>query len=260
MQITILQQDILWANPKANCRKADEAIDAHPGCDLYVLPEMFSTGFATRPAGIAERDGYSLRWMKSKAKATGAAICGSVATEEKGGRFFNRFYFVEPDGKVTTYDKHHLFTFGGEDKTFTRGDSRPIISYRGFRILPEVCYDLRFPVWARNAPYGSDQNFHLIIYVASWPEVRQQAWEALLRARAIENQCFVAGVNRVGDDPGNHYAGGSLVIDPWGGTLAGCTPNEESATTARLNMAQLETFRKSFPVLNDMDDAIIMRQ
>lgn len=252
MKITILQQNIVWANPEANCQSASKAIDANSGSDIYVLPEMFSTGFATKPQGIAEKDGYSLAWMKGKANAINAAVCGSVATEENG-RFYNRFYFVEPDGKVTTYDKHHLFTYSGEDKTFTRGNARPIIEYKGFRILPEVCYDLRFPVWARNGSYDSKDNYHIIIYVASWPEVRQQAWETLLRARAIENQCFVVGVNRVGNDPGNNYIGGSLIIDPWGGTLAGCVNGEASAATGDIDMRQLMDFRKSFPVLNDRD-------
>lgn len=252
MKITILQQDIVWASPEANCRLAGEAIDSRPGSDIYVLPEMFSTGFATRPEGIAEEDGHSLGWMKAKAAEAGGAVCGSVAVSE-GGRYYNRFYFVEPDGKVTSYDKRHLFTYGGEDKAFTPGTARPIISYRGFRILPEVCYDLRFPVWARNAPYGSDGNYHIIIYVASWPEARQGAWETLLRARAIENQCYVVGVNRVGSDPGNNYVGGSLIIDPWGGTLAGCLRGKASAATADLDKESLDGFRRSFPVLDDAD-------
>jgi len=253
MKITILQQDIVWAKPAVNCQAAERAIAANPGSDLYVLPEMFSTGFATRPAGIAEADGGSLQWMQATARATGAAICGSIATED-GGRYYNRFYFVEPDGRVTTYDKRHLFTFGGEDKTFTAGTRRPIISYRGLRFLPEVCYDLRFPVWARNGHYATDQCYDLIIYVASWPQVRQQAWDTLLRARAIENQCFVAGVNRVGADPGNVYAGGSVVLDPWGNTLVRCPDGEPSAATATLDLPALEAFRQSFPVLNDRDE------
>lgn len=252
MKITILQQDITWANPEANCLAADRAIDTRPGSDIYVLPEMFSTGFATKPEGIAEEAGYTLGWMKRKADATGAAVCGSVATKE-GGRYYNRFYFVEPGGKVTAYDKRHLFTFGGEDKTFTAGRERPVITFRGLRILPEVCYDLRFPVWSRNAIYGASDNFHIIIYVASWPEVRQGAWEALLRARAIENQCYVVGVNRVGTDPGNSYAGGSLVIDPWGGTLAGCLRGKVSAATADIDKDKLDNFRRAFPVLDDAD-------
>lgn len=252
MKITILQQDIVWANSEANCKAADKAIDANAGSELYVLPEMFSTGFATKPAGIAEADGYSLHWMKAKAKAVGAAICGSVATEADG-RFYNRFYFVEP-GEVTSYDKRHLFTYSGEDKAFTSGTERPIIEYGGFRILPEVCYDLRFPVWARNGGYNTKDHYHIIIYVASWPETRQQAWDTLLRARAIENQCYVVGVNRVGSDPGNRYAGGSVIIDPWGSTLASCKNGEVGAATADVDMMKLEDFEKAFPVLNDKDN------
>lgn len=258
MKTTILQQDIIWANPEANCTAARHSIEAHAGSDLYVLPEMYSTGFATRPEGIAEEKGFSLNWMKQTAHDTGAAICGSVATKE-GDHYYNRFYFVEPSGKVTSYDKRHLFTFGGEDKTFTAGRERPIITYSGFRILPEVCYDLRFPVWARNGHYGSDSHFHLIIYVASWPEVRQQAWDSLLRARAIENQCFVVGVNRVGRDPGNVYAGGSVILDPWGKTLASCDSHKVSAATADLDMTSLTSFQVSFPVLNDRDDFSLQR-
>lgn len=253
MKITILQEDIVWANPEANCQAADRAIDNNKGSDLYVLPEMFSTGFATKPEGIAEENGYSLSWMRNKAAQMNAAICGSIATKEDG-KYFNRFYFVEPDGKVTTYDKRHLFTFSGEDKTFVAGCKRPIIDYKGFHILPEVCYDLRFPVWSRNAPYDSDNHFHLIIYVASWPEVRQQAWDTLLRARAIENQCFVVGVNRVGKDPGNTYGGGSVILDPWGGTIISTKWEKTSAATADLDMAMLEGFQKAFPVLNDKDE------
>lgn len=253
MKITILQQDIIWASPEANCLAADTAIDARPGSDIYVLPEMFSTGFATKPAGIAEEDGHSLAWMRRTAAVAGAAICGSVATEENG-RYYNRFYFVEPDGKVTSYDKRHLFTYGGEDKTFTAGQRRPVITFRGLRILPQICYDLRFPAFARNGRYGTPDNYDLIIYVASWPQSRRLAWDTLLRARAIENQCFVAGVNRVGRDPGNAYDGGSAVIDPWGNTLSSCTDGKVSSATAELDLSALDAFCKTFPVLNDRDD------
>lgn len=250
MKITILQQDIVWANPEANCIAASEAIDKNPGSDIYVLPEMFSTGFATKPEGIAEEDCYSLNWMRKKAAEVNAAICGSVATKN-GDKFYNRFYFVEPNGKVTTYDKHHLFTFAGEDKVFTPGRERPIIEFRGFKILPEICYDLRFPVWARNSGYGKKNHYHIIIYVANWPVSRQGAWETLLRARAIENQCYVVGVNRIGKDSGNEYAGGSLVIDPCGRTLAGCISGEVSSSTADIDIETLTELHKSFPVLDD---------
>ena len=150
MKITILQRNIEWANPALNVQRADEAIDRNSGADLYVLPEMFSTGFCTNPEGIAESaDSDTLRWMTRKASETGAAIAGSIAVTQDG-KYYNRFYFVKPDGTVTQYDKKHLFTYGGEHKRFTAGKERVIVEWKGVRILLEVCYDLRFPGWARN--------------------------------------------------------------------------------------------------------------
>ena len=150
MRVTILQRDIAWASPELNIKRIDEAIESNAGADLYVLPEMFSTGFCTEPRGIAEcADGGSLAWMKRKAKAIDAAIAGSVAVEEDGC-FYNRFYFVKPDGEVTAYDKHHLFTYGGEHLRFTPGRERKVVEFRGVRIMLQICYDLRFPVWVRN--------------------------------------------------------------------------------------------------------------
>ena len=217
MKVTILQRDITWANPAANRERCDEAINRNAGADIYVLPEMFSTGFCTHPDGIAEpADSDTLQWMKDKAKETNAAIAGSVAVTENS-KFYNRFYFVYPDGKVQHYDKHHLFTYGGEHLRFTAGTERVVVEFRGVRILLEICYDLRFPVWARN--HG---DYDMILYVASWPTPRVEAWSALLKARAIENQCYVAGVNRVGTDPSCQYCGGSVVIDPYGKTIAEC--------------------------------------
>lgn len=248
MKVSILQQDIVWADVQENIRKADEAIDSNPGADLYVLPEMFSTGFCTSPEGIAEdSDGHSLGWMKAKAAQTGAAIAGSVAVCEND-RYYNRFYFVKPDGSVIYYDKKHLFTYGGEHEYFTAGSERVVVQFKGVRILLEVCYDLRFPVWSRNRG-----DYDMIIYVASWPTVRVGAWKALLVARAIENQCYVAGVNRVGADPYNAYSGGSMVIDPYGKTLAEPEDGVESVASAEIDMDVLEAFRKKFPVLDDSD-------
>ena len=195
MKTVILQNDILWADPAGNIRKADAAISSSPDADLYILPEMFSTGFCTSPEGIAESDGATLEWMKKKAAQCGAAIAGSVAIKEDGN-FYNRFYFVKPDGDVVSYDKKHLFTYGKEHESFTAGDRRVIVEYLGVRILLEICYDLRFPVWSRNRG-----DYDMIIYVASWPSSRISAWNSLLVARAVENQCYVAGVNRVGTDP-----------------------------------------------------------
>ena len=247
MKTTILQRDIKWGDPKVNIQRADEAISRNAGSDLYVLPEMFSTGFCTSPEGIAERDDYTLQWMKSKASEIDAAIAGSIAVEEDG-KYYNRFYFVKPDGEVTHYDKKHLFTYGGEHLRFTAGEERVVVEWRGVRILVEVCYDLRFPLWARNRG-----DYDMILYVASWPTPRVGAWSALLVARAIENQCYVAGVNRVGNDPACEYCGGSVVIDPYGKSIASCAKGEECEATADVDMESLQAFREKFPVLNDAD-------
>lgn len=248
MKVTIIQQDLIWANPSENVARADQEIDRYRGSDLYILPEMFSTGFCTCPEGIAESaDSKTLELMKSKAQQTGAAIAGSIAVNEDG-RYYNRFYFVTPDGSVAQYDKKHLFTFGGEHEHFTPGDERVVVTYRGVRILLEICYDLRFPVWSRNRG-----DYDMIIYVASWPTPRVDAWKALLTARAIENQCFVAGVNRVGTDPSNEYSGGSRIIDPYGRIMAECMDGEQMAATAEVDMALLQAFREKFPVMNDAD-------
>lgn len=248
MKITILQRDIEWVNPALNVQRAEVAIDRNAGADLYLLPEMFSTGFCTQPEGIAESsDSDTLKWMKRKAAEIDAAIAGSVAVEQEG-KYYNRFYFVKPDGSVKYYDKKHLFTYGGEHLRFTAGDERVVVEWRGVRILLEICYDLRFPIWARNRG-----DYDMILYVASWPTPRVAAWSALLVARAIENQCYVAGVNRVGTDPACEYCGGSVIIDPYGKTIAACADNTECEATAVVDMEVLEAFREKFPVLKDAD-------
>lgn len=248
MKVTILQRNIEWANPALNIERANEAIDRNAGSDLYVLPEMFSTGFCTQPEGIAEpSNSDTLRWMQRKAAETHAAIAGSVAIEEQG-KYYNRFHFVKPDGSVTYYDKKHLFTYGGEHLRFTAGEERVVVEWCGVRILLEVCYDLRFPIWARNRG-----DYDMILYVASWPTPRVAAWSALLVARAIENQCYVAGVNRVGTDPACEYCGGSVIIDPYGKVIATCADNTECEATVEIDMQALEAFREKFPVLKDAD-------
>ena len=248
MKVTILQRDIVWASPAVNTQRADEAIDRNPGADLYVLPEMFSTGFCTVPDGIAESaDSDTLQWMKAKSAAINAAIAGSIAINENG-KYYNRFYFVKPDGSVSYYDKKHLFTYGGEHQRFTAGDSRVVVEWRGVRIMLEVCYDLRFPIWARN--HG---DYDMILYVASWPTPRVGAWSTLLLARAIENQCYVAGVNRVGTDPTCQYCGGSVIVDPYGVVMASCADGQECEASAEIDMDKLAAFRQKFPVLNDAD-------
>lgn len=251
MRVIILQHDIKWACPADNQQRLETMLLQQPKADLYVLAEMFSTGFATEPEGIAENNCSSLQWMKRMAFQLDAAIAGSVATEENG-KFYNRFYFVQPDGTMTFYDKHHLFTYSGEDKRFTRGDNRVVVEYRGVRFMLQVCYDLRFPVFSRNKG-----DYDALIYVANWPSTRVEAWKALLRARAIENQCYVIGVNRVGNGPKCQYQGGSAVIDPYGQTLAAPAEFQEATVSADINLDSLNTFREKFPVLNDADEFII---
>ena len=249
MKIVILQTDIYWANPKKNLECAEEMLKKYAEVDLFVLPEMLSTGFCTQPQGIAEPvESESLVWMKRVAAERNCAIAGSVAIED-GGKFFNRFYFVHPDGLVQSYDKKHLFTYGGEHKQFTPGTERVIVSYKGVRFLMQICYDLRFPVWSRNRG-----DYDVALYVASWPVPRIEAWKALLRTRAIENQCYVVAVNRVGEDPNCSYCGGSEVINPYGKTIAVCEDYKVCGAEAVIDMDVLEDFRKKFPVLTDADD------
>lgn len=240
--------DIAWGDCQGNVRRADAMIDNAPEADLYILPEMFSTGFAADPEGMAESEnGKTVEWMRRKAVAKDAAIAGSLAIKS-GERYFNRLYFVKPDGEVTTYDKRHLFSYAGENLHYTRGEERVIVEWRSVRIMLQVCYDLRFPVFSRN--HG---DYDMIIYVASWPTSRIKVWDTLLHARALENQCYVAGVNRVGRDPNCEYCGNSLIISPYGEDLAVCGSGEESAKMAEIDMEMLRSFRKKFPVIDDAD-------
>lgn len=254
MKTTLLQRDICWANPEVNRQRLEQRLAELPPADLYIFPEMFSTGFCTDPEGVAEENvgEGTLGWMQRIAQARGCALAGSVSIKE-GGKFYNRFYFVYPDGKYCSYDKRHLFTYGGEHKTFTVGKERVIVTYQGVRILLQICYDLRFPVWSRNR-----KDYDMAIYVASWPTPRVEVWSALLRARAIENQCFVAGVNRVGEDPACQYSGGTALIDPYGHTLGACKDGEEGEVTAEIDLEELNRFRQKFPVLDDADAFEIM--
>ena len=248
LKVALLQKDIVWGDPVKNRKNFSNAMELCGKADLYILPEMFSTGFCSKSQFFAEPSGNSsLEWMKERASRFNAAIAGSIAIDE-GGIHYNRFYFVKPDGAREFYDKRHLFTYGGEDNFFKGGKERRIVEYNGFRILLQVCYDLRFPVFSRNM-----KDYDLAVYVASWPASRAEVWSALLKARAIENQCYVIGVNRVGDDPESHYSGNSTAIDAYGHTVAACTPEKEETVCAELDLAELEEFRKKFPVLEDRD-------
>ena len=248
MKITLIQTDLLWNDPVGNRARFEQKIAEAGSADLIVLPEMFSTGFCTQPRLAAEPlGGETLPWMKRIAQKTDCALAGSVAVEENGN-YFNRFYFVKPDGSVSQYDKRHLFTYGGEHKEFTAGDKRVIVEYKGWRILLQICYDLRFPVWSRNR-----NDYDLALYTANWPTPRVDAWSALLRARAIENLCYVAGINRTGTDPNCSYCGKSALLDFKGQTLADVEPGKEALLSAELDADALRDFRKNFPALQDAD-------
>jgi predicted amidohydrolase len=243
----------VWGNPAENRLRLQQQIEAQPGADLYVLTEMWSTGFAINPEGVAERDEASLQWMKDMAAQMQAAIAGSLAIEQDGS-FHNRLYFVKPDGEVEYYDKRHLFSYGGEDKYYSPGTERVVVEWKGVRFLLTVCYDLRFPVWMR----WSD-DYDAILCVANWPTVRIDSWQTLLRARAIENQCYVVGVNRVGKDPNCDYCGCSAIINPYGQTIAECEKDKECSMEAVFDMEKLNAYRVKFPALKEKDKFEIIK-
>ena len=259
MKVTILQTDIKWADPDANQKALESALLSSEKADLYVLPEMWNTGFLAGEQCSMFNVQCSINFLRSLAQKFDAAIAGSMDVEEDGKRY-NRFYFVTPTD-VYTYDKRHLFSYAGEDKNFTAGKERTIVEWRGVKFLLQVCYDLRFPCFSRNnlkletrnqKPQGS--LYDAIIYVANWPASRRRVWDVLLQARALENQCFVVGVNRVGDDPVCHYDGGSAIIDAKGKILAQVPDNTAATATAILDMESLNAFREKFPVLQDADE------
>ena len=258
MKAVLLQRNVIWADPRENARLNRSLMEKEKGADLFVLPEMFSTGFATSPEGIAEEidsegNCFTLGWMRRTASELDCAIAGSVAVKDTDGRFFNRLYFVTPDG-CFSYDKHHLFTYGGENLRYSAGQERVVVFWRGVRILLQVCYDVRFPVFARNVlEEDGNPEYDAIIYVASWPAKRVPTWKKLLPARAIENQCYVLAVNRVGSDPACDYIGGTMVIDAMGNTVASCPDGEETYICTDIDMDALRRFRSKFPVLKDAD-------
>ena len=242
--------NLAWCDKEANLRRAEELIRLHPGADVYVLPEMFTTGFCMEPRLAAEpMEGVALAWMCRMAAEVDAAIVGSVAIAMAEGSYRNRMCFVEPDGRVTCYDKHHLFSYSGEDKCYEAGKERVIVEFRGVRFFLQVCYDLRFPVFGRNR-----EDYDVALYVANWPDKRRMAWDVLLRARAIENQAVVIGVNRVGTDPMCNYDGGTAAIDFFGYVAARCDDNAEQVVTYEVKMDELRQYRNKFPSLTDSDE------
>ena len=283
MTVTLVQMDIAWGDAKTNREAAEKAILSAEKSDLYVLPEMWNTGFDIEPEGIAEclfpqEDGEkenkgseTLLWMQRMADKLDAAVAGSIAVRLPDGSYRNRLYFVTPGTTPNLpprkeafrcqspsllggeaegggwYDKHHLFTYGNEHLHYTPGNERVTVEWRGVRFRLSTCYDLRFPLWLR---YRGD--YDALICVASWPSVRMLAWRVLLQARAIENQCYVLGVNRVGSDPACQYSGGTAFVNPYG-EMTACPEGEAAVLTQTIDMEHLRTFRRKFPVLKEAD-------
>ncbi len=277
LTITIIQASLHWENITANLRHFEEKIDSiGERTEIVVLPEMFSTGFSMHPQSLAEKmDGPTVAWMKGTAARKRIILTGSLIIEE-GGNYFNRLLWVLPSGEYGYYDKRHRFAYAGEDEHYTAGSKRLIASVKGWRINLLVCYDLRFPVWSRQQPaeapsffpgFASNVNpasggtpisatsleYDLIIYVANWPERRSHAWKTLLQARAIENQSYVVGVNRVGEDGnGIYYSGNSMIVDPLGEALWQGS-KEEAVFTYTLEREKLTEIREKLPFWRDAD-------
>lgn len=248
LNVALVQSELHWADPARNHAQLGVAMEQARGADLFVLPEMFSTGFSMAAAELAEgMDGASVAWMRERAAALGAVVTGSLIIEE-GGRFFNRLIWMRPNGEYSHYDKRHLFRMAGEHEHYASGASRLVVELNGFRICPLVCYDLRFPVWSR-----CRNDYDVLLYVANWPARRREAWNALLKARAIENLSYVIAVNRVGiDGNGHEYAGDSCVIDPAGQILS----HREYAAGVDVQVLKLEAvraLREGFPAHLDAD-------
>ena len=255
LTVTTIQSNLIWHDIVANLNSFEAKINAiNQSTDLIILPEMFSTGFTMAPEEVAEdMDGSTMKWMNRMADQKNAVIAGSLVIKENGN-FYNRFVWMHPGGMFHTYDKRHLFAMAGEHDHYTAGEEKVIISFRGWKICPLICYDLRFPVWSR-----FKKEFDVLIYVANWPEKRSYDWMTLLRARAIENQCYVVAVNRVGSDANQlFYNGDSCVIDPaWRQTLYHCEKVEDTHTTT-LSLDHLDKVRTSLPFLKDRDDFVLM--
>lgn len=245
MRITTIQYDIVWEDKVTNLKNLTSKINTIQS-DVIVLPEMFTTGFTMTPKPLAESmTGKTIQWMKEIALTKDLAICGSIIIREED-KYFNRFIWVNPDGTIYHYDKRHLFL--NEDVSYTPGDKKLIIEYKGWKICPLICYDLRFPVWSRNS-----EDYDILIYVANWPDKRKLAWRSLLVARAIENQCYVIGVNRVGEGSGLVYSGGTSLINALG-EVQYTNSHIEEVFTATLSKYDLDKIRTQLPFLEDKDN------
>jgi omega-amidase len=248
LKITLVQPDIIWENTQANLEKYSEMLAELEATDVIILPEMFTTGFSMAPEKLKENmDGPSVLWMQNLAREKDAAVLGSLIIEDEG-KIVNRALWVFPDGKTKRYDKRHLFTMGEENQHYSPGKEKLIVKYKGWRFCPLICYDLRFPVWSRNT-----ENYDVLLYVANWPSPRHHVWKNMLVARAVENQSYCIGVNRVGTDgAGLNYLGDSALVTPKG--VATFLDDKETVQTFEISYNELHDFRKHFPLLSDRDE------
>ena len=250
LNIALVQTELTWEKPEQNRANLFKKIDAISDLvDIIVLPEMFTSGFTMNPSHVAETmQGETISWMTSLAAKKQAAITGSLVIKENDN-YYNRMVFVHPNGMIDQYDKRHTFTLAGEDKVYTAGNKKIVVDYKGWKICPLICYDLRFPVWSRNA-----EQYDVVIYVASWPAIRMVAWDTLLKARAIENMSYCVGVNRVGKDGNNHdYSGHSAVYDVLGSRIDSIPFDEEAVGIVTLKKEHIEFNRTKFNFLADQD-------
>ncbi|TXK73359.1 amidohydrolase [Mesonia sp. HuA40] len=250
LHVSFIQTQLFWEDPQKNRTHFEAKLANLASTDLVVLPEMFSTGFSMHPEPLAEpTNGPSLQWMQKMATQYQFALCGSLIVQEKQ-KYYNRLYFVYPDGQYTHYNKKHLFSLAGEQHKYSPGKALNIITYKGWRICPLICYDLRFPVWSRN----QDEAYDLLLYVANWPARRTYAWDQLLKARAIENMSYVVGVNRIGQDANeNQYLGHSIICDMLGQALTPEKLEKDISQGVLLSKEALQKVRKKLGFLRDAD-------
>jgi len=254
LKVALIQSEIVWENAEQNRINFSAVINSiKEDVDLVVLPELFSTGFSMNPGPIAETmEGETVKWMQALASKKQSAITGSIVTKDDNN-YYNRLLFVHPSGEINIYDKKHTFTFAGEDKAFASGTKKLIVDYKGWKICPLVCYDLRFPVWSRNV-----EDYDVLLYTANWPTPRMIAWNSLLKARAIENMCYCIGVNRVGSDNlGNEFSGHSGAYDVMGEKISTIQPNKEQIEVVVLDKNHIISNREKFQFLNDRDRFIL---
>jgi len=261
LTLTIIQTDLVWKDPNANLNKLKSKVDnLSQHTDLVVLPEMFNTGFVTEAEDVSEAmDGPTVDWMKELAMAKACAVTGSLIIRE-GDSYFNRLIWMEQDGSFQYYDKRHLFSLAGEHEKFTQGNRQLIVKIKGWKVMPLVCYDLRFPVWSKNRMDGEEYHYDCLLYMANWPSTRNHAWKSLLIARAIENLSYTIGVNRIGiDGTGKNYTGDSAIIDALGHKVAVAEASKEEMITASLSGSDLLKVRKTIPFGFDWDEFRIQK-